>query len=272
MFLIKRIYILLFLLLMFAFIIGLGVVTYISLTGVDSANLVDLKLLGERILFISLIVGILIITSYYYLINKQEDNVYEELDKVKEYSQQGNINKNVISKLGKLGEKIMLINDKLSDLNNKRVEKITSLSKELNFLYNLIDVPVFSVNMKGEIDKTSKSFLKAVDLDKKELIDKPLNDLLKDVNFNSLVQSLRQSKMIPHKSSFLTDPEGEDKMRYFVFYPIFNVKNNLANSVCIMVGKQEYERLKSNTIQDKSEEENGISPLLSRLSELHNIS
>jgi transcriptional regulator with PAS, ATPase and Fis domain len=268
MILIKKIYIRIFTFLAFVCIIGLGSYIYFHLNDISTINPIFLKFISERIFFFSIIFSILLILAFYYLIYKQENNIYEELDKIKEYSQKGNINKISVQKLGKLGEKIMLLNDKLSDLNDKRVEKITSLSKEINFLYNLIDVPVFSVNMKGEIDKVSKNFINELKYDKKDIIDKSVTDIVTDVNFNALTQELKQSKMVPLKSSLSLDPKEDGEKKYFVFYPIFNVKNKLTNSICIMVDKAEYDKLQTGTVKDVSEE-NGTSPLLKRLFDLH---
>lgn len=272
MYLIKRIYLFVFLLLTFLFIIGLGIIIYFTATSVNTGNAIDMKFLGERVLFIAILFSIVLVFAFHYLVRKKEQNIYEELDKIREYSQKGNINKNSIKKLGTLGDKIMLINEKLSDLNSKRVEKITALSKEINFLYNLIDVPVFSVNMKGEIDKVSKAFLKIIDYDKQDIIDKLVNDFIQDINFNSLTQELEQSKMVPLKSPIITDSEKEQKEKYFVFYPIFNIKNILSNSICIMVDKKEYEKLQTaNHIHDNSEDKS-LSPLLNKLLDLYNPS
>lgn len=269
MYLIKRIYFQIFILMTIIILFGMGLYIYLNLTNMTPDSSIELKFLGEQVLFVAFIFVILFIGSYYYLIVRKEKDIYGELDKIKEYSEKGNINKNSVKKLGKLGEKIMLINAKLSELNEKRVKKITSLSKEINFLYNLVDIPIFSVNMKGEIDKVSKKLTTLLNVDKQNIIDKPINIIIDEINFESLAQELKQSKMVPIKSPLHPDLEKSSDLKYFAFYPIFNIKNELSSSVCILIEEEEYEQLREN--KPDEEKKAGLSPLLDRLNGLHNI-
>ena len=269
MYLIKKIYFRVFILLNIVILLGMGFYIYLNLTNMTPDSSIELKFVGEQSLFIAYIFVILFIGSYYYIVVRQEKDIYVELDKIKEYSEKGNINKNSVKKLGKLGEKIMLINAKLSELNEKRVKKITSLSKEINFLYNLIDIPIFSVNMKGEIDKVSKKLTYILDVDKQNIIDQPINIIIDEINFDSLAQELKQSKMVPIKSPLHPDLEKSSDLKYFAFYPIFNIKNELSSSVCILIDKEEYVQLQEN--KPEEEKKPGLSPLLDRLNGLHNI-
>jgi len=265
MYLIKKIYNKLFFLLTFGLILGMGIYSYVKLTGLKIDNAEQLRTLGESLLFIALVFAIFLITIFYQLVKKNQNDVFDVLEKAKEHANQGNIDINSVRSLGKLGEKIFQINQELSELNDRRVERITALSKENSFLYNILEVPALRVNLAGTVEKVSKGLTKKLQIEKEEIADKSLKDILEDFSFPPISRELESSKLVPIKSKL--DPEFKDvsDSYYLVFYPIFNIKEQLSSSVAIMVTEQEYENLSKHSDLKNIPESEIISPIIQNL-------
>ena len=265
MYLIKKIYNKLFFLLTFGLILGMGIYSYVKLTGLKIDNAEQLRTLGESLLFIAIVFAIFLITIFYQLIRKNQHDVFDVLEKAKEHANQGNIDINSVRSLGKLGEKIFQINQELSELNDRRVERITTLSKENSFLYNILEVPALRVNLAGTVEKVSKGLTKKLQIEKEEIADKSLKDILEDFSFPPISRELESSKLVPIKSKL--DPEFKDvsDSYYLVFYPIFNIKEQLSSSVAIMVTEEEYENLSKHSDLKNIPESEIISPIIQNL-------
>jgi len=271
MFLVKKQWLLAILILTILMVLTLGIYYYLALSKVDSAAESTVKLLSENFIYISIIFIAVLIGLSIALFAKSND-VLKELDKIAELSRKElAVPRESFKRLGALGEKIMVINAGISKLNEIKSKKISSMGKINNFIFNIIDLPVFITDVNGQITKVSKGLLEYLDIERKYILDNNVDNILDDFNFSALAQELRRSQHVPIKREIQVKPDITAHEEYFVFYPIFNYQNELANSICLLVEEALYEKLASKTpTESLQSKEAHVSPLLKRLLDLFN--
>ncbi len=271
MFLVKKRWLLSILILAVLMIISLGINYYLSLSKITRGAESTIKLLSENFIYLT-IIFVAVLIGFLIALFLKSNSVLKELDKIAELSRQGvAIPYGSLKRLGGLGEKIMVINSGLSRLNEVKSKKISSLSKINNFIFNIIDLRVFITDVNGQITKVSKGLLEYLDIERKTILDNNVDSILDDFNFSALAQELRRSQHVPIKRDIQVKPDVTPHEEYFVFYPIFNYQNKLANSLCLLVEKALYDKLASKTpTESLQSKEAHVSPLLKRLLDLFN--
>lgn len=268
MLLIKRLHIYFIFIISCGLILFLGINGYLTLAGISASDNLSLKYLAENFLFMSFIFIIVLVIFFLFIIFKSR-NVIKELDKIIELSQQGDYSPSRhLEKLGILGMKISDLNAQISALNDMKSLKISSISNLNDFLLNKIDAKLFITDVSGQVVKVSKSFLDSFNIEKKNIIDKNVGDLVENLNIHSLGDELRSRKSVLLRGGIRLKNDNFENNKYFIFYPISNMKNQLANIVCVVEDEKTIKKLLEEERKSDLGGEDIIQPIIDKSSGL----
>jgi transcriptional regulator with PAS, ATPase and Fis domain len=249
-----------------ALILFLGINGYLTVKGVSVQDDLSFKYIAENFLFISFILIIVLVIVFLFILFKSR-NVIKELDKIVELSQQGDYSPSRhLEKLGTLGEKISDLNAQISTLNDMKSVKISSISNLNDFLLNKIDAKLLITDISGQIVKVSKSFLDSFDIEKKNIIDKNIEELIENLDIRSLNSELKSRKSFILKGGIRL--KNLENGKYFIFYPISNMKNQLSNIVCVVEDEKTIKKLLEEEKKSNLEGEDIIQPFIDKSSDL----
>jgi PAS domain-containing protein len=225
MFIVKRKLLLLFFLVAFCGPILLGVRTLLlagDIAGRGAGE--ELKLWAENGFFLSLLAGILVLTVFGILL-KRSRNVLRELDKARELARYASFSSpEGLRRLGRLGEKIRLLYLQLTELNDKKSLKISSMAGVIDFLLQAGDLPLLITDVTGKIAQISRRYMEQYKLDRVEVAGKYINELFPDLIWQEIVDTLESN----HQAL-----KGGGAKEPLVFYPVFNRGGELSEVICV---------------------------------------
>lgn len=239
----KKAYFYLFFLLCIVLVLILGLKGYFYFTDVPIKSRGDIKYHSENMLFIAILFSLILMTSLI-LLRVKSRNILKELDKVIELSRFGTFYfEEYLDKMGQLGDRIKHLHYDLNMLNEKKSLKISSLSKLNDFLVENIDLALSITDPQGKIINVSKKLITKYKIEKKDIHDQFMNNIILNLNTENIASQLETTK------NFLVNKKMKLKIKDIsfdsdvVFYPIFNAKNQLAHIVFILGGEDIIEAL-----------------------------
>jgi PAS domain-containing protein len=184
----------------------------------------ELKLWAENSFFLSLLGGVLVIVVGA-LILRRSRNVLRELDKARDLARYASFSSSgSLRRLGGLGEKIRLLYLQLTELNDKKSLKISTLAGVIDFFLQAGDLPLVIADVTGKITQVSRKYLEAYKLDQLDLAGKYLSEIIPDLVWQELVARLEKEHRALKSGAAKESP---------VFYPVFNRGGELAAVICV---------------------------------------
>ena len=233
MLLVKKIVLYITFFVMAVMMLALGTVNYYRIVGTGAIENELVKYYTENLLYLS-IVGVVILLVAFFVTLRGGVRVFKEIDKVTELSRYGRYySGESLKKLGKLGDKINRLFGELNRLNEMKSLKVNSLSQLLEFFLEHANLHCFIADVQGSIGSASKRFIEKLKIDQHAMKGSTISDVLKDFDFKEVTAELTRSR-IPVSKKGLILVIGDTRIQgQFTFYPIFNVKNELSNIVCV---------------------------------------
>ncbi|UCB45511.1 MAG: hypothetical protein JSV25_15085 [Spirochaetota bacterium] len=216
-----------------ALIIMLGVVNYLRLSDIDAYNIQLIKFYAENLLYLS-IVSLIILFVTVLIIHRGGTRVLKEIDKVTELSGYGRFySGEYTKKLGRLGEKINRLFLELNRLNDMKSLKISSVSNLNSFFLDSTHLHLFITDIEGTIQSCSRLLQEKLKIEVQDIRGKGFSDIIKDLDFNELVVELQRSHTAVKREKVILTIGESSFQSQFMLYPIFNVRNELSNIVCV---------------------------------------
>ncbi len=216
-----------------ALIIMLGVVNYLRLADIETYNIQLIKFYSENLLYLSIVSVIVLIMSVL-IIHRGGIRVLKEIDKVTELSRYGRYySGEYMKKLGRLGEKINRLFLELNRLNDMKSLKISSISNLNAFFLDNTHLHLFITDIEGTIQSCSRVLLDKLKIEVQDMRGKSFSDIINDLDFNDIVLELQRSRITLTREKVILTVGESSFQSQFVIHPIFNVKNELSNIVCV---------------------------------------
>ncbi len=229
MILVKRRLIIVVSLLCLAAVLFFGVHGYLQLKDSADFSKNELKIHAESYLFISIVSAVGVLLAFAVLLLRSR-NISRELDKLIDMVRYGNFAlEGGLKRIGPLGDKIRQINQQLSDLNEMRSLRISSLVGINTFLINNIRLALLITDITGKVSRISPRCVDRLKIESAEAVGRHITEILPEVAFQEVVSGI-EKKHTPVILSELKDSPS--------FYPVFNRNNELANLICVL-GKED---------------------------------
>lgn len=223
-----------------AIILTLAVYSYWVFTHFNLMNDPNLKYYSETFILLVILFLLILFYLFIHLLTRNKD-IYKELDKVIDLSRQGNLlSESQLKKIDLLGEKIMEINGILNSLNEKKTLKITAQSNLINFLISHVNKNMLVTDIQGRIERVTPTLLHKFNVEEKDITGEFINVFVQNLNFSVITNDLKSSKNISFEASVKFNKDDEFIICYLVFYPIYNVRNELTNCVCFIMDETEF--------------------------------
>jgi PAS domain-containing protein len=227
--LIRRFLLLLLLAAAGAVAVYLGIRGYLLLRDATGLDPQELRSRGESFLYLAVVfatfIGIFVLS-----ILLRSRNITRELDKVVDIARHGSFSfGESLKRLGPLGPRIQSLNARLTDLNEKRSLRISSMAAINAFLLNNIRLQVLITDITGKLTGVSPRAAEKLGIERLELVGRFINDVLEEVDFQAVVSRLEKERVE------LTTGDDRNPIAY---YPVMNRNNELSNVICV-VGKEE---------------------------------
>lgn len=257
MYLLKKKYFYYLLFITIGILLGYSIWGYFALMNNGGYQSYEIKYIAECFIFSALLLISLIGGFFIYMFQKSV-SIYRELDKIHELFDKGNYyTQNSFNKLGLLGEKILKINRYLISLNDLKTKKISSDSKVVNFLLNHSVHELLLFKNNGVVTKSSKVFLEKNDLTKDDIIDKSIDAMVEKFEFFNILPELAKGQHVTLKKKvFFKDDDETGAIKYMVFFPIFNITNDLSAAVCMFVSEGKFNKYSQMTKNPESSDDN----------------
>lgn len=234
-------------------ITALGYYGFTILNSINTANDLRLKFIAENFLFYSAIfISILVFMAV--IAAKKSHKLFRDLDKIAELTHHGqNHTSEYLKRIGKLGQKIDALFIQLNKLNEMKSLKISALTNLNEFLCDNFDMKLFILDRLCRIINISKTLLQKLNMEEDSMINESIAEHAKGLDCDEIVAELETlRKPITRK-----DIEMNENDKYkgdFIFYPIFNSRNELSNIVCILEDDKIIDELSKKAEQVKVDE------------------
>jgi len=256
MFLIQNKYYYILIILTVGVLLGFSIWGYFALMHNGGQQSYEIKYIAECFIFTALLLISLISGLFIYMVHRSV-NVYKELDKIIELFDKGNYyTQNSFNKLDALGEKIIKINRHLISLNDLKSKKISSDSKIINFLMNHTHEQMLILKINGTITKVSKTFLEKNEVKKEDIVDSSIDTITEKFEFINIFQELTKGQHVALKKKLQLQGDEDSVVKYMVFFPIFNITNDLSNAICIFVSEGRFNKLNQTAKNPENVDEN----------------
>ena len=200
----------------------------------------NLKYHSENFIYFVILSMFILFFTFLHIIFRSKD-IYKELDKIIDLVKHGTpLSEEQLKKIGILGEKILDINSTLNTLNEKKTLKITSQSYLIDFLIGYVHKNMLITDIQGRILKVTDSLLNKYNIEEKDIVDKFIHSFVQNLNFFVVVNDLRGSKNTLFEASVKFKQDENFTICYLSFYPVYNQKNELTNSICFIMDETEF--------------------------------
>ena len=217
------------LLLCCAAVLFFGVREYLFIGGSAALSSQELKISSENVLFLSIVFSVLILLVFGFVLLRSH-NISRELDKISEMTRYGNFSiEGSLGRIGPLGEKILQLNQRLTELNAMKSLRISSLASINAFLLNNSRLALLVTDITGKITNASARCLEKLKKETGEVVGRHVTELLPELDYQSAIGKIEKQ----HGELELSDLKESPTL-----YPVFNSKNELSNIICIL-GKEE---------------------------------
>jgi signal transduction histidine kinase len=226
---IRRILFIFLLLLSCAGVLFFGVRDYLLIARSVSLSLEELKIRGETVLYLSIVFAVAILLAFSIVLLRSR-NIFRELDKISDMTRYGNFSiEGSLGRIGPLGEKILQLNQRLTELNAMKSLRISSLASINAFLLNNSRLALLVTDITGKITNASARCLEKLKKETGEVVGRHVTEVLPELDYQSAIGKIEKQ----HGELELSDLKESPTL-----YPVFNSKNELSNIICIL-GKEE---------------------------------
>ena len=216
-----------------ALIVIPGVVNYVRLTSFETLDIQLVKFYAENIIYIT-IISVIILLASVFIIHRGGVRVLKEIDKVTEMSASGKyFSVEYTRKLGKLGDKINRLFSELNRLNDMKSLKISTISNLNSFLLDNIDFHLLIADIEGNVLSCSRRFLDKFDINLPDIRGRNLQEVVIDLDFSKVVSELERNRSSADIEKVVISAGETRYQTNLVLYPVFNVKNELSNIICV---------------------------------------
>ena len=251
---IRRILFILLLLLSCAGVLFFGIRDYLLIAGSVSMTQGELKIRGETVLYLSIVFSIAVLLSFT-LVLMRSRNIYRELDKISEMTRYGNFSiAGSLGRIGPLGEKILQLNQRLTELNAMKSLRISSLASINAFLLNNSRLALIVTDITGKISNVSARCLERLKRETGEVVGRHISEVLPELDFQSSIARIEKQP---------GELELADLKESPTLYPIFNSRNELSNIICVL-GKEEIVTKISRHAEERPRPAAGVTKLVRR--------
>lgn len=223
--------------LLFALLVScLAAVLYLAIRGYLEAYRSSRTTQAETLLFLGVVFCILILLLFAAVLLKSF-NITREMDKLIFLTQTGSGSiEESLRRLGPLGGKIRLLQDRIQELSERRSLRISSLSATLDFLLNNTEMSLLVLDLTGGIEAASRSFLERNKKRAEELLGRHIAEVDPEVSFPEVVARMEREHA----------PAGQPGKDRLVYYPVYDKKSQLANLIAVQ-GSEELRLVKAAT-------------------------
>ena len=226
---IRRILFILLLLLSFAAVMFFGIRDYLLITGSAGLSQGEMKIRGETVLYLSIVFSAAILLCFSLVLLRSRD-IYRELDKISDMTRYGNFSiAGSLGRIGPLGDRILQLNQRLTELNEMKSLRISSLAAINAFLLNNSRLAVLITNITGKITSVSTRCLEKLKKESAEVVGRHITEILPELDFQSSIATLEKQP-------------GELELREMnnapTLYPVLNSRNELSYIICVL-GREE---------------------------------
>ena len=220
----------------------IGIHGYLTFSEIEVGNVLSLKYFAENFIYY-VIVLLIVLTIIFVSMLVKSKNIFKELEKVIELVRQGKYSSGTqLKKLGRLGGKIIEINTHLNSLNEMKSLKISSMSNIVNFLLDKAGTPMLLLDAQGMIIKISQYLVEQMGIGEKDLINEYAENIFDKFNYSTVMIELRKSKYITIQSPLMVQSFEKPINVNIVIFPIMNYKNEISNSICTIITKEEFSK------------------------------
>ena len=239
MILIKKKILYIFLIISIVFILALGITSYkvfMDLFGSFGDEMI--KFHAENFIYFSIVATLFLLIILFILFYTSK-SFYKEIDKVIEISKNSNIEiDDFLKKLGSFGGKINELTKNITSISHLKSLQITSYWNIVNSYIENFSDDLMLIAHDGYILNASDDVFSNIKIDKKDVIKKNINEILKDFDFVEIRNNLISSKTpLTIKNVDIILNKKKDKVN-LTFYPIFDAETNLT---FIIASKREKE-------------------------------
>lgn len=272
MFLLKRKYFYYLVIITTVVLMGYSVWGYYALMNNGGYQSFEIKYIAECFIFSALLLISLVCGLFIYLFHKSTD-IYKELDKINELFDKGNYyTQNSFKKLGPLGTRILGINRHLVSLNDLKTKKISYDSKVINFLLNHTIHEILLFKNNGIVAKASKVFLEKNSLAKEDIVEKNIDSMVEKFEFFNIIPILNKGQHVAMKKKVTFVDTSTGFTKYLIFFPIFNIANDLAGVICMFVSEGKFNKYNQMIKNPEIDEDSAYksSSIMRKISDLFN--
>ena len=225
MILIRRVFLLFLLVLACTAVLVLGIRSFLLFSGSSESSLEEMKLRSEGILFLSITFSAIILLIFGLTLLRSW-NIFRELDKIIDLTRHGSVSmEESLMRIGALGDKIRSLNQQLSETNEMKTLRISSLVGINAFLLNNINLPLLTTDITGKVTGASPKLLEKLKADHSAVIGKNIKTALPELDFQQVISTLE----IKRSKLFLDENKAAA-----TFVPVFNRRRDLSDIICIL--------------------------------------
>jgi len=227
--------------------LALGVYGYLLVTQAAGADSTVVKVLAERMLFLGLLAAIAVV-GFSAAVFIRSVRIHAALDRLVALSRlSGGFSGEPLSRLGELGTRISELYKHVTEVSEKKSQKISAISSLNQFLLNRIELKIVITDVAGRITQLSKPFVDEQESGRQDFLGLHVNQLLPDLNFHEVFTTLERT----HGAVEVTVKAGAFRM-----FPILDRNNHVAYCVGLLGSGMKLE-LPSPRPRGRTEEKKG---------------
>jgi PAS domain-containing protein len=156
--------------------------------------------------------------------------------------------------MGPLGDKILQLNQRLTELNEMKSLRISSLASINAFLLNNSRLALLVTDITGKITSASARCLEKLKKETGEVVGRHISEVLTELDFQSSIARIEKQPGELELSELKESP---------TLYPVFNSKNELSNIICVL-GKEEIVTKVTKHAEERSKPASRVTKLVRR--------
>jgi PAS domain-containing protein len=251
---IRRVLFVFLLLLSCAGVLFFGIRDYLLIDRSAPLSQGELKIRGETVLYLSIVFSAANLLAFS-LVLLRSRNISRELDKISDMTRYGNFSiQGSLGRIGPLGDKILQLNQRLTELNEMKSLRISSLVSINSFLMNNSRLAMLVTDITGKITSASSRCLERLKKEPEEVVGRHITEVIPELDFQSSIATMEKQ---PGKLELL------DLKESLTLYPVFNSRNELSNIICVL-GREEIVTKISKHVEERTKPASQVTKLVRR--------
>jgi PAS domain-containing protein len=223
-----------------AAILGIGLLGYFSFAGTPGSASAAFR--GENLVFAA-VTAVIVLTTLVWRLFLGSRRVDREMDRLIESSRYGGFSIEHRAKtLGSFGVRLATLHRELTNLNQKKSEKMSAMHALIELLCDNLETPVVVLDAVGSVVYAGKSYLEHANVPQTEVERHPISDLVEDLRWAEISAELRRTHAAVERSL-----SGNDLR----FYPVRDVQNEISYVVVTFLGRLVISREKIHRAADE---------------------